>query len=256
MTTLSLQAGILYGPVTSRRLGASLGINLMPTTYKLCSFNCVYCHYGFTDRLSLDIEKYKYDLPHLGDVLREVERALRSSMTFDYLTFSGNGEPTLHPNFLEIAAGIHELRNRLRPEVRIALLSNSTGVLVRDMRRVLRYIDRPYFKVDAGSEVLFRRINRPAPGIAFDDVIRGLARLRGVYLQTVLMAGEPSNIDPRALSDYLYVTRHIQPREVQIYSLDRPVPETRIRRVPPDELHGIAQEGQEKTGIIFCPYYL
>lgn len=253
---LSLQSGILYGPITSRRLGASLGINLMPTTYKLCSFNCVYCHYGFTDRLSLDMGKHIYDLPHLGDVLREVERALRSSMTFDYITFSGNGEPTLHRDFPEIAAGIHELRNRLRPDVRIALLSNSTGLLLRDLRRTLRYIDVPYFKVDAGTAALFQRINRPAAGVTFDEFITRLTRLRNIYVQTVLMAGDPSNVDPAALDAYFHVIAQIRPHEVQIYSLDRPVPDTHIRRVPPEELTRIAEQGQKETGTVFRPFYL
>ena len=253
---LSLQSGILYGPIRSRRLGASLGINLMPTTYKLCSFNCVYCHYGFTDRLSLDMGKHLYDLPHLGDVLREVERALRSSMTFDYITFSGNGEPTLHRDFPEIAAGIHELRNRLRPDVRIALLSNSTGLLLRDMRRALRYIDVPYFKVDAGTSALSQRINRPAPGVVFDEMITRLSRLREFYIQTVFMAGDPSNVDPAALAAYFHVIAQIRPREVQIYSLDRPVPDMRIQRVPPAELDRIAELGQKETGTVFRPFYL
>lgn len=253
---LSLQSGILYGPVRSRRLGASLGINLMPTTYKLCSYNCIYCHYGYTDRLTLDMGKHLYDLPHLGDVLREVERAMRSSMAFDYITFSGNGEPTLHKDFAEIAAGIHEIRNRLRPDVRIALLSNATGLLVRDMRRALRYIDVPYFKVDAGTPALFQRINRPAPGVTFDQIITRLTRLRDIYIQTVFMAGEPSNVDPAALAEYFHVISRIQPREVQIYSLDRPVPDTNIQRVPPEELLRIAEQGRNETGIVYRPFYL
>ncbi len=253
---LSLQSGILYGPIASRRLGTSLGINLMPTTYKLCSFNCVYCHYGFTDRLTLDMKDHMYDLPHLGDVLREVERALRSSTAFDYITFSGNGEPTLHRDFPEIAAGIHELRNRLRPRVRIALLSNSTGVLIRDMRRALRYIDVPYFKVDAGNEILFRRINRPASGVVFDEMIARLSRLRDIYIQTVFMAGDPSNIEGSALADYFEVISRIHPREVQIYSLDRPVPDMHIQRVPPADLDRIADQGKNETGIDFRPFYL
>ena len=253
---LSLQSSILYGPVASRRLGASLGINLMPTTYKLCSFNCVYCHYGYTDRLTLDMKDHMYDLPHLGDVLREVERALRSSTAFDYITFSGNGEPTLHRDFPEIAAGIHELRNRLRPDVRIALLSNSTGLLKRDMRRALRYIDVPYFKVDAGNEALFLKINRPAPGITFNEMITRLSRLKDIYVQTVFMAGEPSNVGASALADYFEVIKRIQPREVQVYSLDRPVPNAHIRRIPPEELTRIAEQGLNETGIVFRPYYL
>ncbi|MGD8706353.1 MAG: radical SAM protein, partial [Syntrophobacterales bacterium] len=99
---LPLQKGILYGPIDSRRLGKSLGINLMPSDFKLCSFNCVYCHYGWTRKHFLDFHGLHKDLPSIDAVVRKVEEAAKSKIPFDFLTFSGNGEPTLHPHFPEL----------------------------------------------------------------------------------------------------------------------------------------------------------
>ena len=126
---LKLQKSITYGPVNSRRLGKSLGINLSPQNYKLCSFNCIYCQYGWTKYLSLDTNKFKNELPSTTDVIEQVEMSLKSDIQFDYLTFSGNGEPTLHPHFSELVAQITRLKNHLRPEIQLALLSNSSGII-------------------------------------------------------------------------------------------------------------------------------
>ena len=128
MTLLPLQSGILYGPVNSRRLGKSLGVNLMPGSYKLCSFNCVYCHYGWTKEQAVDFSKYHKDLPAIDEVVKSVAQALKSPREFDFLTFSGNGEPTLYPHFAELVEEVASLRNKYRPKVKVALLSNSTGL--------------------------------------------------------------------------------------------------------------------------------
>ncbi len=124
MAMIPLQRGIIYGPVASRRLGRSLGINLLPANCKLCSFDCVYCHYGRTQAKSLHPEEDAF--PSVQEVLNAVEAALQGGLDFDYLTFSGNGEPTLHPNFAEIVFEVRILRDRLRPQVKLAVLSNSS----------------------------------------------------------------------------------------------------------------------------------
>ena len=126
---LPLQVDVLYGPVNSRRLGRSLGINLMPGPYKLCSFNCVYCHYGWTKEHTMDAQSHVQDLPPLDYVVERVRLAARSALEFDYLTFSGNGEPTLYPQFAELVTEVARIRDRYRPAAKIALLSNSTGLM-------------------------------------------------------------------------------------------------------------------------------
>lgn len=174
---LSLQKGILYGPVDSRRYGKSLGINLMPTGYKLCSFNCVYCHYGLTEKCTMDVEGYEDDLPTFDDVVRAVEEAAQSSVDFDLITFSGNGEPTLYPRFSELVDEIVRLRNRYRPAARVALLSNATGLIKKEIRDSLPKIDLPVLKLDAGTDKKFQAINRPARAVRFEEIVKLLCSL-------------------------------------------------------------------------------
>ena len=124
MPVLPLERGIVYGPIISRRLGVSLGVNLLPAGYKTCSFDCVYCHYGCTHAKTVDPSVE--DMPWPQEVERALEAALRRHHSVDSLTFSGNGEPTLHPAFAEIARTARQLRDRHAPHVRLALFSNSS----------------------------------------------------------------------------------------------------------------------------------
>lgn len=256
MPVLPLQKGLLYGPINSRRLGKSLGINLMPTKYKLCSFNCVYCHYGLTDILAIDVEQYRADLPGVKDVVAAVQEALTASINFDYLTFSGNGEPTLHPDFAEIAEQIAALKRKYQPALKIALLSNSSGLFKETVRKACAFIDLPVFKLDAGNEKTFKKVNKPAQEVKFHQIVRSLSALENVYLQTVFMSGDPSNAETEELASYYEAVAHIKPREAQIYSLDRPVLNAHINRVVPDVLKKIATEGSRETGVQFRAYYL
>ena len=253
---LPLQKSILYGPIDSRRLGRSLGINLMPTTYKACSFNCVYCHYGNTDVLTHDLAKCAQDLPSAADVVAAVEGALASDVKFDYLTFSGNGEPTLYPDFETIVRRIAALRDQKQPALKIALLSNSSAAHRENVKRALRFIDLPVFKLDAGNAAMFSKVNRPCPEVQFSDIVQSLSALENIYLQTVVMYGEPANADAQELASYYGMVARIKPQEVQIYSLDRPVPHAKIRRVPPRDVEKIAARGARETGVPFHAYYL
>lgn len=246
---LSLQDGILYGPVKSRRLGRSLGINLMPGRYKLCSFNCLYCHYGWTKIHTLDPRPWMHDMPGLSDVLRAAEGALRSGLEFDFLTFSGNGEPTLYPGFAELVDQLVAVRDRYRPRVKLALLSNSTGLLQEEVRRSVSRIDFPFFKLDAGTEEKFKAINRPAEGVNFQRTLDALSSLRHLYIQTLLVDGSPSNVTEEDLEAYFQKIKAIRPREVHIYSIDRPVPDQALSRVSKERLGQIAIQGEEATGV-------
>lgn len=256
VSLLPLQQTILYGPVNSRRLGRSLGINLMPAKYKLCSYNCVYCHYGWTKIHTLDTSTFEIDMPRPDDVVDAVKAALTSCDEFEYLTFSGNGEPTLYPKFSSMVAEIGRLRDKYRPGLKIALLSNSSGLVLPDVQKSIVHIDMPIFKLDVGTDQLFRCINRPAPGVYYEEIVENLQCLRGIIIQTVLLQGNPSNTEERDLQAYFDRIRTIHPRAVHIYSIDRPVPNTNIRRVQPDGLNRIAQSGTQKTGVEFIPYYL
>ena len=252
---LPLKKEVIYGPVNSRRLGRSLGINLSPSRFKLCSFNCVYCHYGWTRKLAADVSSYRDDMPTREDVVTAVEAALKSPLEFEYITFSGNGEPTLHPDFPELIDDIVALRDRYRPSAKIGLLSNSTGLTNDRVRVVTPKIDFPMFKLDAGIEETFMAINRPAEGIRFATIVDHLASLSNILIQTVLIDGSPSNVTEDELKAYFDHIRRIKPIEVHIYSIDRPVPETDITLVPPDELRRIAEQGTRETGITITPFY-
>jgi wyosine [tRNA(Phe)-imidazoG37] synthetase (radical SAM superfamily) len=249
MALLQMHEGILYGPVNSRRYGRSLGINLMPAEGKLCSFNCVYCHYGLTRRCTLHVSKFASELPSADDVIAAVEQALKSDVAFDLITFSGNGEPTLHPDFPEIVNAVVDLRNRYRPAVKVALLSNSTGLAREGVREVLGRIDLPVLKLDAGSARIFRSINRPARDVSFEEITYLLSNAGDIILQTVLVDGAPTNVTPLDLHAYFEQLVRIRPTEVHLYSIDRPVPESDIRLVPPERLHKIAVQAKTETGI-------
>jgi len=253
---LPLQQGILYGPVNSRRLGRSLGVNLMPREYKLCSYNCVYCHYGVTRRPTMDITRYLRDLPTIDLVVNAVEKAAKSSMPFNFITFSGNGEPTLHPRFAALVEEVVRIRDAYRPEVKVALLSNSSGLLHKEVRESISKIDTPVFKLDAGSASKFREINRPAEGVTFAEVLDALFALENIYVQTVFIQGTPSNVTEGEITSYFRLISRIQPKEAHIYSIDRPVPLESISLVSPERLEEIARQGRRKTGVRIKPFYV
>jgi wyosine [tRNA(Phe)-imidazoG37] synthetase (radical SAM superfamily) len=246
---LPLKQQILYGPVNSRRYGRSLGINLMPCTYKLCSFNCVYCHFGWTKRQARDADRYAADMPAFQQVVQAVEERIASPVEFDLITFSGNGEPTLYPWFAELVDAVVRLRNRYRPTARVALLSNATGLTHEAVRRSVAQIDLPVFKLDAGTAKAFCAINHPARGIDLDQIVTWLAGMERICLQTVFVDGTPSNTDRDEMSAWHEAVGRIRPREVHIYSIDRPVPENRITLVPPERLKRIAQAAEKETGV-------
>jgi wyosine [tRNA(Phe)-imidazoG37] synthetase (radical SAM superfamily) len=245
---LPLQVDILYGPVNSRRLGKSLGINLMPGAYKLCSFNCVYCHYGWTREHTLDAQRCLHDLPPLEGVLERIRLAVRSALDFDYLTFSGNGEPTLYPWFGDLVREVVRLCDQYRPQAKVALLSNSAGLVRAQVRDILHLIDVPVFKLDAGTPETFRQVNRPAKGVDFAQLLDSLASVSNIFLQTLLVDGTPSNISEAEMSAYFELVARIGPQEVQLYSIDRPVPDPHLLRVPPQRLEEIARRGEQRTG--------
>ncbi|MCP4570441.1 MAG: radical SAM protein, partial [FCB group bacterium] len=236
---LKMKDGILYGPVNSRRLGKSLGINLSPGKQKLCSFNCVYCHYGWTKRLTTNLTPYANELPSADDVISAIEGALKSDTEFAYITFSGNGEPTLHPEFPQLVDQILRLKNKYRPKVKLGLLSNSTALTIDAVDEAVKSIDRPFLKLDAGTEEVFKAINRPAEGVRFDKIVERLITLNNISIQTVMIDGNPSNVTDDELSAYFDLIQKIEPREVHLYSIDRPVPGRDIRLVPPEILKQI-----------------
>jgi wyosine [tRNA(Phe)-imidazoG37] synthetase (radical SAM superfamily) len=246
MSVLALETEIVYGPILSRRLGLSLGVNLLPTRYKPCSFDCIYCHYGPTDVKSLNPEPRS--LPRSQAVLRAVEIALREH-SVDYVTFSGNGEPTLHPAFAEIAAAVTRLRDEIAPQTKLALFSNSTTAHLEQIRKALSFFDRPMMKLDAGDPGTLAAINRPAPGVSWEAIIAGLQEVDNLVIQSVLIDGQISNITGAPFEAWVNALAQLNPTFVQIYSTEYPVPDSGVEQVLPYELKRIAKDVSQRTGL-------
>jgi wyosine [tRNA(Phe)-imidazoG37] synthetase (radical SAM superfamily) len=238
---------IIYGPVVSRRLGRSLGINLFPWGRKICSFDCVYCEHGVTDVLTL--APRLEDFFSAGEVLAAVEKALQQSGSLDCLTFSGNGEPTLHPQFSSIALAVHSLRDRLRPETRLAVFSNATTVHRPEVQQALALFDLPILKLDAGTEEALQTVNRPAAGVTLLTIVSGIKRIPHPVLQALFVQGRYDNSSSQAFGEWLELLADIRPQAVQIYSLDRLPAQDGVEVVDRSRLEQMADEIRAQKGL-------
>ena len=242
---LELKKGLTYGPVRSRRLGRSLGINLFPGDQKRCPFDCVYCQYGWTPRTAVQLDREVIHLPTPSEVEAAVSRFLESLPEPPrYLTFSGNGEPTLHPDFPEMVDRLVTLRNRLGVGMRTAVLSNSARVTEPDIRGALARLDVRIMKLDCGTEEAFRRYNRPAPGLSLESITEGLRSLAAaspVTIQSLFAAGADGNMAPDNASAWVERLRRIRPAVVQVYSLDRGHPACNLLPASASELGRLAE---------------
>ena len=250
MNLLPLQPGIIYGPLKSRRLGRSLGINLLPTAFKVCSLNCSYCQYGWTKELTNSAVKYREYLPSIQDVRQSLTGALRLNNEIDYLTFSGNGEPTLHPDFSEIIDEVLNIREKLAPNVIIAVLSNSTTCWQPKIKQALESIDLPIMKFDVGNKAAFKKMNHGPAAVTFEHVFHGLQSLRNIAVQTMFVQGKVNNSTRKEVESWVNGLEEIDPLWVQIYSLDRGAASKQLARVEPTRLQEIANVAKEKTGLL------
>ena len=235
-----LQTQIVYGPVDSRRLGRSLGVNVLPTQWKVCTFDCVYCQYGWTCCQYDREASSTLGLPTSEDVEEALEKALPLAGHIDALTLAGNGEPTLHPRFEDIARVTARARDRYAPGVPVVILSNSSTINDPKVRQAFRWIDRPVMKLDAGSLALFQAVNRPRPEIEYRVLVRSLAELERVEIQSIFFTGKVGNASEEAVASWLENLVLIAPAAVQVYSLDRTTAESGLIPVPRARLEQIA----------------
>lgn len=240
MPGIALQHAITYGPVLSRRLGRSFGINLLPIDRKICSFDCIYCQYGKTTELTLTPDVAC--LPKVSDVLSAVEKVLKKPHTIDTLTFSGNGEPTLHPQFPDIVGGVRRLRDDVRPEVKLAVLSNSSRVTDPSIVDALSLIDEPMMKLDAGDEGTYRKINQPVDSLLLDEIIMGLQNIKNLIIQSVLIEGEVVNSSGWAYEQWASTLSELHPHNVHIYSTERPTSKSDVSCLSPEKLQSIEED--------------
>lgn len=235
---LELQKGIIYGPVLSRRLGRSMGVNVLSPYRKICSFDCMYCHYGKTGLHSATPPAEAFYSSE--EILREVEIGLKKFAYLDHVTFSGNGEPTLHPEFEMLVSEIRKMTQQLRPEVRIALFSNSSTLSWFATRASLQWIDVPIFKLDAADQKTFEEIDRPVAGVKIETIVEDLKNCPGIILQTLIVEGEMSNVKSEPFGTWLDAVREIKPRAIQLYSADWSIP-GKVINLPLYRLNEIAE---------------
>lgn len=237
----------VFGPVHSRRLGVSLGINLLPADGKFCTFDCVYCECGFNKD-----HKPHAVLPTPEEVHEVLEARLKemqqSGPRPDVLTFAGNGEPTLHPQFPEIMEDVVRLRNHYFPNAKISVLSNATQILKPKVFEALLTVDNNIQKLDTVDLDYIRRVDRPTGHYDLQAIIDQLKAFRGhVIIQTMFMSGSSEgvsvdNTTPQFVEPWLKVLREIAPKQVMIYTIDRETPDHDLRKADKAVLDRIGQQ--------------
>ena len=249
----ALYNDIIFGPIHSRRLGLSLGVNLLPPESKLCSFDCIYCECGwnadhpgrrrFNDRAEV--------ARLLGDTLR---RMAAEGTPPDVITFAGNGEPTLHPEFEAVIDDTIALRDALCPSARVSVLSNATQLGREDVRRALLRVDNNILKLDSAFDATVEIMDKPQGGYTVRRTVELLKLFEGrLIIQTMFLRGEYlgqkiDNTSPEEVEAWLRLIDEIRPRQVMVYSLDRDTPCRTIERIDVAELRSIAAR-VEQLGI-------
>jgi wyosine [tRNA(Phe)-imidazoG37] synthetase (radical SAM superfamily) len=237
---------IIFGPVRSRRLGISLGINLLPVDSKVCSFDCIYCECG----LNPERREKKAELPSRGDVFKNLDAKLKSmtgnGLPPDVITFAGNGEPTLHPEFAGIIEDTIMLRDKYCKEARIAVLSNASRVGNDGVFNALLKVDDNIQKLDSGIEKTILQLDRPNYKFSIEKTVEELCRFNGkVIVQTMFVKGsfngvEVDNTKEEDVVSWLGLLKKIKPASVMIYTIERDTPFDTLKKVPVEELNEIA----------------
>lgn len=216
---------LVFGPIFSRRLGASLGINLLPRTGKLCNFDCIYCECGWNKD-----GRTAEPLPVPSDLQSALEMALlqcRNDGTgIDSITFSGDGEPTLNPWFPQMVDVAVSLRDKYFPQAKVSVLTNATRIGRPEIREALMRVDNPILKLDAPTDEMVARINLPQGNYHVEDVVRNMKDFDGNFILQTMFLRSPDfdSSDPEMLSAWMDIVREVRPREIMIYTIDRDTP--------------------------------
>lgn len=232
----------VFGPIFSRRLGSSLGINLLPERGKICNFDCIYCECGWNRDGRDDTV-----LPTAAKVRGDLERKLKSlaavGTPVDSITFSGDGEPTLNPEFPQIIDDTLRLRDEFYPKAKVSVLSNATRVHLESVFNALRRVDNPIMKIDAPTNELAERINQPAQGYDVDRVVEALKAFGGDFvLQTCMLRYDGfDSSSSEVIGGMLDIVRLLHPREWMVYTIDRPTPMRGLGKFSPDEMRALVQ---------------
>ncbi len=239
---------LVFGPVKSRRLGVSLGINLLPRKRKVCSFNCIYCECGWSD----SVAGSDYDFPGIEEVEQHLRTRLAKLMqqqsALDAITFAGNGEPTLHPAFPEIIDITLRLRDEYCPSARVAVLSNASRIGNDKVFNALLKIDLNILKLDAGTDTTCMLINNPEKSFKREETINNLIRFNGkLIIQSLFFRGtfngyEIDNTLPQEINQWYADLAVIKPSLVMIYTIERDTPAKGLQKIPVSALKEIAKK--------------
>ena len=241
---------IVYGPIRSRRLGVSLGVNLMPTDAKLCSFDCVYCECGWNQPV---LHPQLPTRQQVREALASNLSPLASSPQIDVITFSGNGEPTMHPDFLGIIQDTCALRDQYCPNAKVSVLSNSTQLGRPDVLEALRICDNRILKLDSAVDSTMHLIDKPVNRqLTVRQIVEWLTAFKGDFtLQTCFLRGEYQgqiidNTTPQELQAWYDMVEYLHPKQVMIYVIDRATPLKTLEKIPAEKMELIAAPLREK----------
>ena len=241
----SLFDNIIFGPIKSRRLGLSLGVNLLPIDAKLCNFNCIYCECGWNEEHN---GKKRFNAREdVRQMLHDtLSKMVADGTPPDVITFAGNGEPTMHPNFEHIIDDTITLRNELCPTAKVSVLSNATQIGREDVVRALLKVDNNILKLDSAFDDTVQLINKPVGSYSVARTVELMKQFQGnMILQTMFLRGEymgkrVDNTSPAEIQAWLEVVKEIAPKKVMVYSIDRDTPCQTLEKVSKEELSEIA----------------
>lgn len=235
----------IFGPVHSRRLGTSLGINLLPADGKVCNFDCIYCECGYNAQ-----RRPKQSMPTREEVYQALKARLEDMQANgphpDVLTFAGNGEPTLHPHFPEIIDDTLALRDAYFPQAKVSVLSNATTVVRPSVLQALMRVDNPILKLDTVDISYIRMVERPTGHYDIAEIIQALKSMNGnLIIQSIFLKGETDegvdvdNTTDEYVLPWLHTVKEISPRQVMVYTIDRETPGLSLQKATPAELDHI-----------------
>lgn len=226
---------IVFGPIKSRRLGSSLGINILPSKGKLCNFDCIYCECGWNkDGVS---DKRFPTLEEVRSALGEKMTSLQADgVSVDSITFSGNGEPTLNPDFSDIIDATLQMRDKYYPSAKVSVLSNATMLGKKEVFEALKKIDNPILKIDAASDLLISKMNRPQGAYELVKVVDAMKQFEGNFVLQTMFLRSPDFDLTETLEDWRDLVRLLKPREIMVYTIDRETPDKSLGKYTVEEM--------------------
>ena len=237
-----LREDTVFGPIFSRRLGSSLGINLLPRNGKICNFDCIYCECGWNKDGTAD--KVLPSAAQVRSALEDkLQECLLASTPIDSITFSGDGEPTLNPDFPRIVRDTIQLRDAFFPDAKVSVLTNATRIGRKEIFDTLRLVDNPILKLDAPTAALAARINKPTGPYEPLQIVEHMKAFEGEFvLQTMFLRSRDfDSSSPEVLLPWMDLVRQMRPREIMVYTIDRPTPATGLQKFTEAEMRALVQ---------------